>query len=120
MKRTLIIGASPRSSSYANMAMLQLEQAGHEVFLYNPNGREIGDRKVFTDLEDLKHEVHTVTLYVRPSRLEPLAETIIELKPKRIIFNPGTEDEGLMEKFRQAGIEVLEACTLVLLRTGQY
>ena len=120
MKSTLIIGASPRSTSYANMAMLQLEQVGHEVLLYNPNGRVIDEREVLTDLNELKGGVHTVTLYVRPSRLEPLAQALIDLKVKRILFNPGTEDEDLMDKFRQAEIEVLEACTLVLLRTGQY
>ena len=120
MKPTLIIGASPRSNSYANMAMHQLGQAGHEVLLYNPNGREVEGRSVFIDLDSISESVHTVTLYVRPSRLEAMMDQLIKLQPQRIIFNPGTEDEVLMKQFREAGIEVLEACTLVLLRTGQY
>ena len=120
MKPTLIIGASPRSSSYANLAMHQLEEVGHAVLLYNPLGRNIDERQVYTDLSQVEEAVNTVALYVRASRLKPVMHDIINLKPQRIIFNPGTEDEDLMQQFRDADIEVLEACTLVLLRTGQY
>ena len=120
MKPTLIIGASPRSSSYANMAMHALEQAEHKTLLYNPTGRQVEGRAVYTDLDQINEEVHTVTLYVRPSRLRPIVDQIIALKPQRIVFNPGTEDEGIIQEFGGAGIEALEACTLVMLRTGQY
>ena len=120
MKPTLIIGASPRSSSYANMAMHALEEAGHKSLLFNPTGRKIEGREVLTDLDNIKDEFHTATLYVRPTRLKPLVNQIIKLKPKRIVFNPGTEDEVIIQKFEDAGIEAIEACTLVMLRTGQY
>ena len=120
MKPTLIIGASARESSYAFMAMENLEQAGHDTLLFNPHGKKIGDRVVYQCLDDIESEVNTVTLYVRPSRLEGLIDELIQLKPKRVIFNPGTEDEPLKNKFSEEGVEVLEACTLVMLRTGQY
>ncbi|WDE99224.1 CoA-binding protein [Lentisphaera profundi] len=120
MKTTLIIGASPRSSSYANMAMHALDSAGHPTLLYNPLGRQIDDRKVFTALNEIEDDIDTITLYVRPSRLEAIVQDLIQLKPKRIIFNPGTEDPELMQKFADANTDVLEACTLVLLRTNQY
>jgi uncharacterized protein len=120
LKPTLIIGASPRSSSYANMAMHALDEAGYKTLLYNPLGREIEKRLVFTDITEIDEDVDTITLYVRASRLAPIVSELIALKAKRIIFNPGTEDEALMKAFSQAGLEVLEACTLVMLRTQQY
>ena len=120
MKTTLIIGASPRSSSYTNMAMHDLEKHGHQTLLYNPTGRQVERRDVYTDLAQITENPHTVTLYVRPTRLEPIVGQIIALNPKRIVFNPGTENEKIIKTFSDAGIETLEACTLVMLRTGQY
>jgi predicted CoA-binding protein len=120
MKPTLIIGASPRSSSYANKAMHALEQAKHKTLLYNPTGRLVEGREVYTDLDQINDDVHTVTLYIRPSRLHPIVEQIIALKPQRLVFNPGTEDHDIIQKFKNTGIEALEACTLVMLRTSQY
>ena len=120
MTSTLIIGASARESSYAFMAMENLEHEGHDVLLFNPYGSKIAERLVYKSLSDIDEEVDTVTLYVRPSRLEGLIDELLKLKPRRVIFNPGTEDEVLQTRFTQAGIEVLEACTLVMLRTGQY
>ncbi|EDM28439.1 hypothetical protein LNTAR_11001 [Lentisphaera araneosa HTCC2155] len=120
MKTTLIIGATPRPSSYANKAMLELEEHGHKTLLYNPLGRAIDDRKIHTEIAQISEPVDTITLYVRPARLQPIVEELIALKPKRIIFNPGTEDADIMQSFKDSEIEALEACTLVMLRTGQY
>ena len=100
--------------------MENLEHEGHDVLLFNPYGSKIAENLVYKSLSDVEAKVDTVTLYVRPSRLEGLMDELIKLNPKRVIFNPGTEDEALQAKFVQAGIEVLEACTLVMLRTGQY
>jgi uncharacterized protein len=120
MKKTLIVGASSRSTSYAYLALNDLETHGHEVILFNPNGRDVEGREVYTSLTEINEAVDTVTVYVRASRLEGLLDELIRLKPQRVIFNPGTEGEGLQKCFESAGIEALEACTLVLLRTGQY
>jgi predicted CoA-binding protein len=65
-------------------------------------------------------ELDTVTLYLSPEKQKPYYQYILELSPKRIIFNPGTENDELLTLAEQAGIYTLEACTLVLLRTGQY
>jgi predicted CoA-binding protein len=65
-------------------------------------------------------ELDTVTLYLSPENQKPFYNYLLELKPKRIIFNPGTENEELQLLAQEAGINTLEACTLVLLRTGQY
>lgn len=78
------------------------------------------DRKVYARLTDVPGKVDTVTLYVGPKRQEGLFEQIRAIHPKRVIFNPGTENPDEYEGLRAAGIEPTEACTLVLLRTGQF
>lgn len=117
---TMIIGASSKPDRYANKAQLLLKEHGHPTLPVNPSeGRILGDR-VYSKPSDYPGKPDTVTLYVRPEWLEPMVGEIIGLKPRRVIFNPGTENPALESRFRQAGIEVLEACTLVLLNTGQY
>jgi predicted CoA-binding protein len=75
--------------------------------------------EVVTSLDNL-HDVHTLTLYVGEQRLETMIESILTVSPKRLIFNPGTENRSLMNKANKAGIEVVEGCTLVMLSTGQF
>ena len=119
-KSTLIIGASQKPDRYANKAQKALTEAGHEVMLFNPRGGEIDGLQVLSDLAEVSQGIDTITLYVRPSVLEAMVPALIDLKPRRVIFNPGTEDETLEQRFEQAGIEVVEACTLVMLNTDQY
>ncbi|BDS07570.1 CoA-binding protein [Oceaniferula spumae] len=119
-KTTLIIGASHKPDRYANKAQKALTEAGHEVIPFNPRGGEIEGVEVRSDLSNVTEDVDTVTLYVRPSVLEDMVPTLIDLNPRRVIFNPGTEHEGLELKFVEAGIKVSEACTLVMLNTGEY
>ncbi|MCC6837882.1 MAG: CoA-binding protein, partial [Bacteroidia bacterium] len=71
-------------------------------------------------LRDITEPVDTVTLYVSPKNLMPQLEDLLALKPRRVIFNPGTEDQAIQETLEQAGIHVVEACTLVLLSIGQF
>lgn len=118
--RVLIVGASKKSERYANMAMKRLIEKGHEVILFNPAESEIEGHPVVNSLEEVQGPVDTVTLYVGPKHLEPMIEGIIACGPKRIISNPGTETPAMAERARAAGIEYLEACTLVLLTTGQF
>jgi predicted CoA-binding protein len=119
-KTTLIIGASPKKERYSNMALNLLKEKGYHVIPVNPATENIDGVKTIKNLTELKEPVHTVTLYVNAKRLTDMAENIIKIKPERIIFNPGTESKELMEKFNSKGIETLEACTLVMLNTGQY
>jgi predicted CoA-binding protein len=118
--RVLIIGASKKAERYSNMAMKRLIDKNHEVVLFNPALDEIDGHPVINSLLPAQAGVDTVTLYVGPTHLEPMIDDIIAWAPRRIISNPGTESILMAERARKAGIEYLEACTLVLLSTGQF
>ncbi len=120
MKNTLIIGASHKKTRFSNKAMHMLMEHGHKVFLYHPKIAEIEGIPVVQDLSEVVNKIDTVTLYVRPELLKAMTDEVLSIRPKRIIFNPGTEDQDLMEGFRQAGIEVFEACTVVMLQADEY
>lgn len=120
---TLILGASPNPDRYAYLAQERLMAAGHAVLPVSPKGGEVLGVPVVRDLAQAKAsgaKVDTVTLYVGPERLKPMVSDLIALAPRRVIFNPGTEDAEVEAQLRQAGIRTQEACTLVLLGTGQY
>ncbi|MFZ4714540.1 MAG: CoA-binding protein [Bacteriovoracaceae bacterium] len=122
-ENVVILGASDNSSRYSYMAMKLLEQHGHKAILVHPRIKEVEGRKVYENLEKAKSQnpkVDTLTMYVNPELSNKMMAEILELKPSRVIFNPGTENESLYEALDKAGIRYEEACTLVLLRTGQY
>ncbi len=116
----VIIGASNKIERYSNKAQKALIANGHTVILFNPALKEIDGIKVFNNMNDINEKIDTVTLYVGPARLVPMIGAIIGLKPKRIIANPGTECEEMRAACNKAKIEYMEACTLVMLSTGQY
>ena len=120
----VIIGASEKPHRYANMAMHSLIEHGHEVRLVNPFKSVIEGYPCYRSVADIADEVadeiDTVTLYVNPARFHDHIDEVIKARPKRIIMNPGTEDTELEERLSSAGINVLRACTLVMLNTGQF
>jgi hypothetical protein len=116
---TLVIGASENPDRYANKAVKSLEKHGYNVIAFGMRKGTILQRAIVTEW-NAKWNVDTVTLYINPGRQEAYMEQIIELKPKRVIFNPGTENPNFYKKLSEAGIPFMEACTLVLLATGQY
>lgn len=119
----LILGASSDPQRYANKAMVLLKEHGHRVVLVNPNEISILGQSVYKNIEavtDSKTRIDTVTMYVNPKVSENLAQALVDLKPKRVIFNPGSENGKLISTLKEAGIEVEEACTLVLLHTNQF
>jgi predicted CoA-binding protein len=118
-KRTLVIGASENPERYANKAVRRLNAAGHDVVAFGKSGNQIGNVRIERDWSDWK-DIDTVTLYLNPQHQEDYYEKILALSPKRIIFNPGTENDDLAELAAEKGIETLEACTLVLLSVGAY
>lgn len=118
--RVLIIGASDKPDRYAHKAMVELLRYDHEVILVHPRLKEIEGRPVHAGLSTVKGPIDTVTLYVNPSLSAGMADALISLNPKRVIFNPGTENPELAQKLQASGIETEEACTLVLLATGAY
>ena len=119
MKKTLVIGASENQERYSNMAVKLLVKYQHNVIAIGNKTGNINGVEIIVGMPDLK-EIDTVTLYINPKFQEAYYNFIISLKPKRIIFNPGTENIKLMELAEQKGIAAIVACTLVMLKTGQY
>lgn len=115
-----VVGASPKPDRYANMAQRQLMEAGHEVALVAPQEKSILGVPVVRTLTDCPSPVDTVTLYIGSARVDGVLEDLLNVRPQRVIFNPGTENQGVRSRLEQEGIETLEACTLVMLRTGQW
>lgn len=118
MKPTLVIGASPNPQRYSNMAVRKLKNFGHEVTAVAKRKDFIDDTEILDEWPEQTFD--TVTVYLRKERQEEYYGKIIEMKPKRVIFNPGAENQEFEEMLENEGIEVLEACTLVLLSTDQY
>ena len=118
-KKTLVLGASPNPARYSYLAVNKLRRYDHEVIGIGRRKGEVGDVVIGQDLKPIEG-LDTITLYLNPTNQEQYLDYIISLKPKRIIFNPGAENPRLYELARKNNIEVLEACTLVLLSTGQY
>lgn len=119
-EQVVVLGASPDPERYSHKAMHLLEAHGHRVIPVSPVYEDIEGRPVLKSIAEISAEVDTLTLYLSPKRLLPLADDIVKLHPKRVIFNPGTETPELQARLDAAGIPWLEACTLVMLRTGQY
>jgi predicted CoA-binding protein len=115
-----IIGASHKPQRYAWQAQKMLMDAGHQVYPVSGNGREIMGVEGFTSVNDIGDAIDTVTLYLNPQRHEAIKPDLLKLKPRRIIFNPGTESAALEKFYSDQGIETQRACTLVLLRTDQF
>jgi predicted CoA-binding protein len=120
MQNVVIIGASTKKERYAFKAHGMLNEYGHKVFPINPYGGEALGSEFFKSFDEFDEQIDTVTLYVQPKRLDGYIDAIISRKPKRVIFNPGTESVSAAKKFKDAGIESIEACTLVMLRTDQF
>ncbi|MDP5239304.1 CoA-binding protein [Uliginosibacterium sp. 31-16] len=120
MERVVVIGASNNPERYSNKAMKMLAEYGHETLPVAPAVAEIEGRPAVATPADVKGPVDTVTMYVGPARQGELLDAIVALKPKRVIFNPGTENPDAYTRLDAAGIPHLEACTLVLLRTRQF
>ncbi len=120
-KKTVIIGATTNPSRYAYIAAGMLTEYKHEIVPIGIKKGAVYGRQILSikDRPDVK-DVDTVTLYIGPQHQPEHYEYILSLKPKRIIFNPGTENEEFEKLIEEAGSEALEACTLVLLRSGQY
>ncbi len=116
----VIIGASNNPERYSHRALLLLRKHGHEVVPVHPKLAEIGGIPVVADVGLITGPVDTVTMYVGAAISSGLQDKLIALKPRRIIFNPGAENAPLAEALQKAGIACEEACTLVLLNTGQF
>ena len=119
LKKTLVLGASDNPSRYSYLAIQRLRSHGHPVVGIGKKHSRVADVNITTE-QELTTGIDTVTLYLNPQHQEQYYDYILSLKPKRIIFNPGAENDGLAQLAKKNNIQPVEACTLVLLATGQY
>jgi predicted CoA-binding protein len=119
MKKTLVLGASDNPSRYSNLAIHRLTALDIPVVAVGRKETSVSGVTVHKEPKAFE-QVHTITLYLNADHQVAYYPYILSLHPKRIIFNPGAENEELARLARENGIETLEACTLVMLQTGQY
>jgi len=119
MKKTLIIGASDKPERYAYKALHLLQSKGHKVEAIARRRMSISDVEVHKDKVQFE-DIHTVTLYLSAKFQPEYYDYILQLNPKRVIFNPGTENPELVELLKDNKINYEYACTLVMLHTNQY
>ncbi len=115
-KKTLVIGASLKEERFSNSAIKLLRKYNHPVVAIGLRKGTVADVEITTDKPQLT-DIHTVTMYINPKRQADFFDYILSLSPKRIIFNPGTENEALIKAAKEKGIETIENCTLVMLRS---
>ena len=113
------MGASPNPARYGFMATEMLNEYKHEVVAFGIKKGLVNAHPIVNELP-ADADFDTVTLYLNPQNQEQYEDYIIGLKPKRVVFNPGTENPDFEKRLTENGIMPVEACTLVLLRTGQY
>lgn len=118
-KKTLVIGASPNPARYSYVAVQRLVAHQHPVIALGIKKGVIGNTEIETERKAFEN-IDTITLYINLLRQIDYYDYILSIRPNRIIFNPGTENDELQELAKQNGIKAMEACTLVLLSTGQY
>lgn len=116
----VILGASANPDRYSYLALTRLLDAGHTVVPIHPALDAINGIPVVKSLELVEQEIDTVTVYVNSARFLWMIDQVIALGPKRVILNPGTESNEATQRFREAGIQAMNACTLVMLSTNQF
>jgi predicted CoA-binding protein len=119
-QRVVVLGASDNPERYSNQAVNRLREHGHEVVPVHPALERIDGIEVVPSLDRVEGAVDTLTVYVSPKVSAGLTDAIVKLAPGRVIFNPGAENAELQAALAERDIPTLEACTLVLLSTGQF
>ncbi|WP_428662417.1 CoA-binding protein [Runella sp.] len=119
MKKTLILGASGNPARYSFLAANRLVQHGHPIVMLGLKEGQVAGNQILTGKPGVK-DIDTVTLYIGPQHQPEWYDYILALQPKRVIFNPGTENPEFEQLLNNNGIEAEEACTLVLLSIGRY
>lgn len=118
-KKTLVLGASPNASRYSYAAVKRLSESGHDTIALGLRSGKIGEIEIVTGRPEI-NDLHTVSLYIGPDRQPALYQYLLSLNPRRIIFNPGTENAELARLAREKDIETVYGCTLVMLALGTY
>ena len=115
-----VLGASPKEERYSNKAVKMLLEKGYKVIPIHPQAKEVEGLAVVKNLQSISEKIDTLSIYVAGDALENMSSNIVDLAPRRVIFNPGTENDQLKQLLENNNIETINACTLVLLRTGQF
>ncbi|NND31165.1 MAG: CoA-binding protein [Saprospiraceae bacterium] len=118
-KKTVVIGASPNPSRYSHTAVQRLTAAGHKTLAIGLRKGQIGSTEIINGFPIIDH-VDTITLYISAVHQPAMYDYLVALHPKRIIFNPGTENTELAKIMQDHDVEVVHGCTLVMLATGSY
>ncbi|MCS7077399.1 MAG: CoA-binding protein [Bacteroidia bacterium] len=116
----LVLGSSDKPERYSYKAAIQLQKYGHNPILLGNKQGKVGDMNILTTLPLPYPKIDTITLYLNPERQKSYYNLILDLQPKRIIMNPGTENEELATLASQKGIEIIEGCTLAMLSIGNF
>ena len=116
----VVLGASPKPSRYSNQAVRLLMENGYRVTPIHPKIKHIEGLSVVPSLDVVTDQVHSLSLYIGPQRIQPMIDDIVTISPCRVIFNPGTESGDLQGRLDDAGIPWIEGCTLVMLRIGNF
>ena len=119
-KTVAVLGASTQQNRYSNKAVRLLKEHGYQVIPIHPDHDTVEGIPVVPSLQVIQGGVHTLTMYINPRSGMEYLEEILDLKPGRVIFNPGSESDQLEKILKEAGIQSLRACTLVLLKTKQF
>ena len=119
IKKTLVLGASENPERYSYLAVQKLLSHDHPVIAIGKKEGHVHGINISKDMK-IENDIDTVTLYLNPDNQKKYYDFIMNLKPKRIIFNPGTENREFTIMAKNKGIQTLNACTLVMLTTGQY
>ncbi|MDP2653974.1 MAG: CoA-binding protein [Candidatus Omnitrophota bacterium] len=115
-----VIGASDKTDRYSYKAVKLAQEKGHRVYPVHQRIKQIEGLSVYLSIRDIVDPIDTVSLYVAADISTKIGEDILAKKPRRIIFNPGAENAELEARARGQGILTLNACTLVMLNTGQF
>jgi hypothetical protein len=120
MENVAVVGASSKEDRYSHQAMILIEESGHNPIPIALAQKEILGKKAYPALSAVPERIDTITLYISPSHQAAVLDDAVCIKPHRIIFNPGAENPEEYDRLKKAGIEVVEACTLILLRTNRF
>ena len=115
-----VIGASNNPERYSHQAVTLLAQNGHTPYPVHPSLDSVAGHRAYPSIGAITAKIDAVTVYLSPRNQHTLGADILASNAPRVIFNPGTENPPLAAALRQAGVDVVEACTLVMLRTGQF
>jgi predicted CoA-binding protein len=117
---TVVVGASEKPSRYSNRAIRMLQAHGHTPVPVSRTGKDVLGLTGRASLTEVPEPIDTVTMYLSAEKQAPVIQDILTVRPRRVIFNPGAENPDAYPRLAEERIEVVEACTLVLLSTGQF